>query len=1298
MWFGTVDGLNRYNGYHIQQYNTDIRNPNSLTNNTIRSLTEDTRGQIWIGTNDGLDLYDPQSDQIYQIVSSQGKLQVWALYIEQDQLLIGTSTGLFSATIPEKITIDRYLNLTPVDLNTSPGRQQPFVRHICPSRQGGFWVVSTSQINKVILDNQSKEIVVEEKHRNALSNLNAINCMIEDQTGNLWIVSRVEGLQIYNPSRQTMRRFSEYGSKYAPNSEKCSSIAMDLKGNIWIGSLDNGLSRVKAEDTNKKKITFEHIQHKPYLPNGLNSNLIYSLYITDANQLWIGTIGSGINIYDANQKPFQHYYVNENNASLNNSNFVRSVLIDGYDNILIGTHANGLVQFNKRQNDFKKLGFGENSVFHILKYRDNQFFICSNIGSYIIQIDDDQISSIEKISDDTSFFITKGKGENYYLATLNGITHIRIHETGVELVDKFSTRSTPRLSSNICRVIHYDDFRHKLFVGTEGGGVNLLDLDADNYIIGCRIFMHRKGENDNSISNNYIRSIVSDAQHNIWIGSCEGLNRLAINQKNNNYQFQTFTIQEGLPNNMIQSIIYDYGNTLWIGTNNGLSRFNLTTEEFVNFYTSDGIQSNEFSEHAVCKRESGEILFGGINGITEFMPHDIKPSTIQPKTTITALFVFGEKMHVGTPDSPLTHNIALTDSLILDSKSTNIAFEFSALLFPCSEKIKYAYKLDGFDKQWNITLADNRIASYTNLHYGDYTFMVKSTNTDGIWEETPRLLRLHIKTPFYLTRTAYGIYILLLLGTLYYGMRLYLTRKKMLIFAEMEQMRARFFINISHDLRTPLTLIREPLGALLKEKSLAPDIRDRLQLIMRNVKRLNYLFEQLLDTRKAEVQGLKPNLNREDIVDFIKEEIPHFSYALNQKNLTLKLEAYPEHIVIYFDRDMISRVLFNIMSNALKYTSVGGITIKISRQIGRDNTVSTKVEISDTGIGMSKEVAAKAFVRFYRGDGPNSKGYGIGLSHTKELIEAHKGQISIQSQEGVGTTLTFTIPDLGPLSAAAGTREGSSEDLYIEQEGEEPEEVIRPQHKTILIVDDNADMRNFIKQELRQLYNIVTARDGVEGYDKAQACHPDLIISDIMMPNLDGMGFYRRIKSDPALSRSIFIFLTAKEDVNAKYEGIGIGAEEYLTKPFDMKYLKIRVDNLLSARERLRRLYERKSEFVMPEIELSSADDRFLKKLFELINNHISDPDFSISSLESALSMSHTSFYSKIKSLTGQSAQELLFSIRMKLARQLLQENKGLRVSEVAYMVGFSNPKYFSKRFKEMYGISPKEAVGQEDD
>ncbi|MBU2945740.1 hybrid sensor histidine kinase/response regulator transcription factor [Zobellia uliginosa] len=1318
MWFGTLDGLNRSDGYNITVFNTEKNNPNSISNNTVRSLAEDSLGRVWIGTDDGLSVYSPKSDKIQQIelTSFQKELlSIKAILINENRILLGTSLGFLRANIESVNLFDIGENFTQIQLNDKNLKN---VVALEGAEDGTVWVATENNIHHLVFQvNATSPILIDTINFTDSLDEKAkyigVRSIKEDTFGNLWVASHKKGVFRYNSSTKMLSHFTENKSDSNFCSDKCSSVVIDKVGDLWIGTRDKGVIVLESGNLNDENPPFKNIQNSKSNSRSLNSNLIYSLYVSKNNLVWIGTVGSGVNIYNPHQKQFNYYSAkNQSTEDVSESNFVRALYADINDNIFVGKHNDGLYLLNRKENIFRKIGFKTESIYYIGPANDNNLFVCSEFGIYLVQYSNNELKILSKFYNDAVFNIKRVAENIYWVATFKGLKKCKILNNQIILDKEYSTSTTPRISFNNCRDLFFAKKTNELYVGTEGGGLNILKLDKNSNAINISIY--KKGTSSNSLSNNYIRSIIKDKQDNMWIGTYEGLNKIQRDSNSGKLSFKVFNKKDGLPNNMIQSIVEDNDSNLWIGTNQGLSKFNPTTEKYYNYFISDGIQSNEFSEHTVFKKSDGEIIIGGINGINTFYPNNIYSDKIQAETEITDFFLFNKKVKIGnevTKNNVLIENITLTDSIFLAPNQNNFGFGFSAMLFSNPDKIKYAYTLEGFDENWQYTNALNRRATYTNLPFGKYTFKVKSTNYDGIWEETPRSVYVHIRTPFFKTPLAYILYVLIFGIIVFYLTKYsvirYTTKKEILLenelnkkLHEVDQLRARFFVNVSHDLRTPLTLISSPLEIILESTDLKPDLKNQLNRIKLNVKKLKHIIDQLLDVRRADAGKLSPILKYNNIIDLIKEEVKYFETELSRKQIDLNISSSEAIINTSYDNDMISKVIFNIISNAVKYTNEGEINIYIERvtnnlpqELQAKSVMEfVKIDIQDSGIGIFESDINKVFDRFYQANIVDSGGYGIGLSLCKDLIEAHSGAIKVTSKKDYGTTVSIFIPNIkmqSPNTDEIYIIEDIKNKKNIEYTNDNQEQSFSKKEHKVLLVEDNTDMRIFIKDELKNKYQVFEAEDGQEGIKMAKKYSPDLIVSDIMMPNMDGIEFCKFIKSNIETSHIPVILLTAKVDVQTKYNGIEMGADDYISKPFDMQYLLIRIKNIITTRVQLRKLFQLDNTLEPSAITFTSLDEKFMSSLIKALEEGISDSSFSINSLESQLGMSHTNFYRKVKRLTGQSCKDILLTMRMKRAKQILIDNKGVRVSEVAFMVGFSNPKYFSKSFKEFHGQLP---------
>jgi len=1312
IWFGTVDGLNRFDGYRITKYNIDKRRKHSLSNNTIHALTEDSSGRIWIGTDDGLNVFYPNDQEFYHVKLPELKFlftSIYGLLVDGDILWISTTHGLLSASIADQKleAIEKSVH----QISSLSGIMMPTQNtvELLKHTSGDLWIASYNGIN--CFRSKNKDSNYEVVKINPVLNTHGVTRMAEDHQGNIWLFysDLTKGLARYNP--KTMELYNFKDSPFSNNNSLpiVSSLTVDKDGNIWIGTINMGLFKINCTDISKYSIQFERFQNNIYEASSLNTNLVFSLYPTMDNILWIGTIGSGINFLDLNQKKFFHHSIPPLfNQQTNSSNFIRAVYLDPKNRLWIGTHNNGLFILDRKTGIYKKLGFDTRAIFYIAPMEGNTNIVCCANGAYMVN-PEGNIIKIEGINS-ACFYATASRKNTFWISGYDGIYRVEISNSKVIEVRTYNSRSTePKISFDNCRVSIYNDLKNELWIGTEGGGLNIFKLDKNHYPV--KNIVYRKSDRPNSISNNYIRSIHKQNQNTYWVGTYEGLNKVILNTQSDSLKFSSYFQSDGLPNNMIQSITEDEKHNLWIGSNGGLTRFNTDSLKITNFDISDGLQSNEFSEHTCFKSETGELYFGGINGITSFFPKEIKESSIQPQITITDFYIYNERIDTQTKvhgRTILDNPIFLTKKLRLKPIENNIRFDFSSMIFTSPHKIKYAYQLVGYDEKWNISDANNRSATYTNLPFGDYIFRVKATNGDGIWNEKFKEIQIKIETPFYLTWIAFVTYFLLF-GLIIFYFSLYsiirITKKKQIVLDaehnqrlhELDLLRTRFFINISHDLRTPLTLITGPIEQILKGIDYSSEAKKQLVMVYRNAQKLKYLIEQLLDFRKTEVGKLKPKYSLVELNQFIRNEVVHFDSILHEKNIELKYNFHLSEIWINIDTNMVSKIIFNLLSNASKFTKQGYIEISVDINTSDyPQEQYAKIEVTDTGIGIEKERIDLVFDRFNNDSNElGGSGYGIGLSHCKDLLDAMNGLIKVESVFGQGSEFTFYLPynektkeNLNTENQPSVVNKPMDEKIICEESvSSKP---ISSKSKTVLIAEDNKDMREYIKSCLIGAYNIIEAKNGAEGLALAIQKNPDLIISDIVMPIMDGISFCEEVKTTLEISHIPVILLTARPDNEIKFKGLDKGADDYILKPFEIDYLLIKIKNLISSRENLRNLFQNNISLEPSRVTVTSTDEKFLKSLIKEIEQGIPDVDFTIDILERNIGMSHSKFYRKVKSLTGLSGKELLQNMRLKRAAQILSENK-ISVADVSDMTGFSNPKYFSECFKEKYGVSPSE-------
>ena len=885
----------------------------------------------------------------------------------------------------------------------------------------------------------------------------------------------------------------------------------------------------------------------------------------------------------------------------------------------------------------------------------------------------------------------------------------------------------------------YQDKQETIWVGTTGGLNKLIPSDNNN---SRATFIHytHDSENSSSLSSNYISSLYEDNSGNFWVGTAGG----GLNKFDRESEVCIrFNVEDGLSDNLISGILEDSEGNLWLSTGNGLSKFNPKTKTFNNYTTKDKLQSNWFQGGiAYFKNKNGEMFFGGNNGFNSFYPDSIKENVRIPSVVITDSRLFNNSISIGldttTNRTILSKSITETNEIELTYKDYIISFEFAALDFHTPEKNKYAYIMEGFDKGWTYTDASRRFATYTNLDPGEYVFKVRGSNNDGIWNEAGTSIKLVITPPWWSTWWAYTLYILFGLGLLYSLRRYELNRTllknqvkldevKLKEREETDKMKSRFFANISHEFRTPLTLILGPTEKVLSE-SKDNETKKQLSIVKRSANRLLGLINQLLDLSKLEAGKLELKASKTNIVTFIKGLTMSFESMAERKDITLKIKSSSDEIELYFDKEKMTNIMTNLLSNAFKFTPEGGqITVALSlipSPSGRGMSKGqgegeVRITVLDTGVGISQEELSKLFDRFYQVDSSQTReheGTGIGLALTKELVELHHGTISVDSKLGSWTEFTVTLP-LGEkhlndeeiveepviLSGAKNLTEPVIDDFIKTDSLSSFDKLRTPQNDNtldedkniVLVVEDNSDVREFIKDALGNEFQIEEAQNGEQGVRKAEQVIPDLIISDVMMSKMDGNELTKRLKNDEKTSHIPIILLTAKSEQQSKLEGLETGADDYLTKPFDTKELRVRINNLISIRKKLQEKYSKGDFIPVKKIEgkkLSDLDERFMSKVMEVIESHISEEEFSIEEFDREIGMGRVQLYRKVKALTGKSPSRYIRSIRLNRAKNMIEEKKG-NISEIAYSVGFSSPQYFTRCFKEEFGFPPSDLI-----
>jgi len=808
----------------------------------------------------------------------------------------------------------------------------------------------------------------------------------------------------------------------------------------------------------------------------------------------------------------------------------------------------------------------------------------------------------------------------------------------------------------------------------------------------------------NSISSNIIQCIHEDQNQKLWIGTIMGLN--LMNRETNT--FTSFSTQDGLPGNSINAIQEDEEGNLWISTNNGIAKFNTQNFTSKNYTKEDGLQGNEFSSYVSCKTKEGEILFGGDNGFTIFKPQDIQDNKTLPKVVITDFKLFNQPVVINGEGSPLTQHISQTKEITLTHKQSVFSFEFVALSNVSPEKNHYAYMLEGFDDDWN-EVGKKRDASYTNLNAGTYYFKVRASNNDGFLSEEGAQLKITILPPPWLSWWAYSFYVLLIIGLLLSVWLYTIKRIKEGEEHKKNEQNLRFFMNVSHEFRTPLTLILHPLNKLLSFDN--PEVQAAAKTIQLSSSKLLNLVNQLLDYRRMDLGKRPLKAVKTDIVAFTKNIFTLFTGLGEVKNIKFRFVCQAPEIEVWFDVDKYEKILNNLLSNAIKFTPAGGeVEVSIAKLTSKGHTNEVEIRVKDSGIGLDAKQAKHVFERFYSDD-KSKTGTGIGLNYTKSLVELHKGKIFVESTLSVGSTFIVRLPlgashlkkrksddevfnldnfqhqmhQLDALKYDIQTTD--EEDVHI-SEGEESTNRRKSKKPLLLIVEDNKKLRTQLREQLARTYTVSEAINGLKGWEMALKTIPDLIISDVMMPEMDGIELCQKLKNTSRTSHIPVILLTAQSTDSHKIQGYDSGADQYISKPFNYEVLESRIKSLLIQRKRLHNIFRKQIEVTPSDITATTIDEQMIQKALDFVEKHISNSELSVEDLSAELQVTRGHLYRKLMSITGKSPSDFIRSIRLKRAAQLLRSSR-LTVSEIAYKVGFSNPKYFSKCFKVEFDLTP---------
>jgi len=1343
-WIATHDGLNKYDGYTFKTFSPDTEDENSILNSLVQRIYKFDDGYIWlINTNQGISRFDPTTETFlnfpYNKNNKEGLMSNHInclLFDASQKLWVGTQHGidiLNTQDLPDSKKFKHYV----INKNDIESTEND-ITAIFQDNDEHMWIGTNTGLYRAFKNSRGELTFIDVTEKMELPPEPFVR-EIKSNTNNDIFFSTRKGLFIKKANKSKVELLSE---------KKGLKITFDKDNNL-LGGNSNGLFFFEYNIADNIYEFKEHFKSDIKNPLSINRNGVRSIFIDNSNIVWVGTQGGGINKMNPEGIPFEIIKndLNENSLSYNN---IRAINKDSYGRLWVGADDGGLnisLFKEKKQivnyNEFKS--FDEiKDVFSIqeVDHLGKKYMLFGSESGHIRRVllkegvyYKEDIETI-KGSPVPVFSIIQTKDKDIWLGSYSaGVFKWTPIENG-EYIKKSFNSSNTNLSSNTIRSL-LEDTKGNLWIATNKG-LNLLTKEERiKETPTFQIFKNNK-TNNNCISHDYILTIHESKKGVIWIGTFGGgLNKFIAATPEKSAHFVIYDQKKGLPNGIIKAIEEDDSGNLWISSNKGLSRFNPETETVDNYDVYDGLQGNEFMELASFKCDNGRMLFGGINGISSFDPKQIKVNNYEAKPLLTNLLFPNKKIQIGVEYNNrvlLKKAINNTEAITLKPSENSFAIEFASSHSVAPNKNKFKYKLEGFDSDWIDTDAKDRYAKYTNLQSGNYTFRLKASNNDGLWSSKEKTLRIIVTPPFIFSIWAYILYALIIAGLLIAFRRSAIIKaKKKHVFdvAEMEkekseelqQMKLEFFTNISHEFRTPLTLIKGPLDYLeKKDKEINSEERQRqYSLMKKNANYLLRLVNQLLDFRKLDREKMKLSFINLNIVDFIEETIGPFLFLAEKKKINFTINAVDKDIVLPVDADAIEKILNNLLFNAFKFTTENNsITIEIHKGEHFKNPIVFNktldlseyviIQVRDTGKGIKPEKVEHIFERYYVEKKQNVQGVGIGLSFTKSLVDLHEGIITVQSELGVGTVFSVLLPlnreeyvnkkilelekELeedeieGDLSTNTTTLAGKLKaDIEKTKVKLEEQELLK-----LLIIEDNEDIRTFIKQGIGNQYQIIEANNGQQGWDLALEEQPNLILSDIMMPVMDGLEMSKKLKEDEKTSHIPIILLTAKSSIDTEREALKIHVDDFIRKPFDLDILTLKINNIMTKRSMLRDKYKNTVSLEPSEITVTSVDERFLKKAMGIVEDHMMNTEFSVEMLVTEMGMSRSNLYLKLKEITGLSSSEFIRSVRLKRAVQLIKKSD-FSIKEIMYMTGFNTASYFSKCFKKQYGMVPSEYV-----
>ncbi len=1304
LWFATRNGLCRYDGYGITVFRSDLPNTHHLTDNNIYCLADDGRGNLWVGTSNGVNRFDKARGEFEEIPiqNSTGKVVAAILITEEGRILIGLDDGLFVYDTAS----NSFVHHTTLHMGSTPINAP--VKSIYEDQRNELWIGTWN--SGLYRFDQKRNILYTYPRLNLR---NSAHVIYQDSRGRIWVGTWEGGLHLLeNPYEPELLSWKTYVHDASQPNSLSDNIVYDIcedpqSGDLWIGTR-SGLS-IMNETEPGSFINYSTFNDTNRLPN----NEINSIVADNSGNIWIGSIGGGV-IYTNTLKPkFEFFQVQLPEMP---TAAIRSIYLNRHDKMWLSVGTYGIVFYDPESNvivpqsempEFR--GLKQTTVYDIRSFNGNDLlFATYGDGLWHYR----KGEPVKTYTTNNADFIRENRirslyidrKQNLWIGTQTGLG-VRLRDGNGITFDHITVEGRELANATMLQIM--EDGEGRLWIATINHG--LISVEGDPAKPDELIFRNYSRENE-LVTSNTFNVLFLDSSNRLWAGAESGKLYFFDNVSDS---FIDKSPRLPILGSMINSIQEDSLGNLWVGTNVGLARLSFDAsnelESYRIFSTADGLQDNFFIPKSSYSHK-GRFYFGGYKGLACFSPGKINADIVPTPFYITDIQIMNRSFSELPPEiaSSVSELVpTFTDEITIEHRNNNFSIHFASLNYTNPELTRYAYKLAGFDQEWRYSDASHNAAHYNNLPAGEYTFLLRSTNLHGIWNQETLQLKIEVLPPFWLSWWAFLVYFLLLVLVGYLIYRNVTNRvmlRNQLRYKEIEQSKAeelnhaklQFFTNITHELLTPLTIISATVDEI---KRTAPRDEGLYATLTRNINRLTRLLQQILEFRKAETGNLQLRVSYGNISEFIRNSIDAFHPLIRKKKMHFSFLSDPEMIEGLFDPDKLDKILYNLLSNAAKYVGEGG-SVRLTLLYDSEERDQIRISVKDDGTGIPIEAQQMLFKRFYEGDYRQHRttGTGIGLSLVKDLVTLSHGTIEVASEPGKGSEFIVTLPiDISYFDESEIDRPVTREEQEPTTDKPQPDvedvlnDVKRGHLPQVLVVEDNEDILELMQRLLNNDYQVCSATNGKEALVMLEHEKVDLIVSDIMMPEIDGVELCRLVKNNIEYSHIPIILLTAKTDEKDRADAYESGADAFISKPFNLNVLHARIRNLLKSRERVAHDFKSQLVFDMKEMNITNLDETFLQKAIDCVNRHLDDSNFDQQQFSEEMGVSKSTLYNKLKSLTGLNTSAFITNIRMKAACRIMDQNRQIRISELAYAVGFNDPKYFSSCFKKEFNMRPTE-------